>query len=463
AFRLRPAGPQIAELSAFNKEFRCNLSRPAAAGLRMPEARDNFVSRLHSHAAAAFIRLKLRARLTLAFLCLSALIGVCGASGLLFIRDIGAKLSIFSDITSPLLGQTVGLVNNARQMRMVYLDAVSNNRPAEVSRGAVADLDAAAARSIARLRELFAASKLPMDLQQVETLQQHFVQQLYSMLAANTKVSLAELKVADKLNEFEKLKDSYDALVRNATSSSEAKMGEIRDTAGLSLTNGSATVDELGKLITTTMNDTYPLIQSLHWLVRDIVTFREIGAATPNIANEQELEKLRRRAELIFANSLDVVGLLEVQASADDLKVDLQKFKSSLQQMQIALLGDSGLLAAQDEVLAAKASLDRLQDNLSATEGDYLRLLEHARELVETSNDEARARSAEVVKRAVGLIGAIVAVGLLFGILFSLFFAKRIVGPIQRLTAAMTKLAGGELDVIVPARARHDEIGDMAA
>ena len=70
-------------------------------------------------------RLKLRAKLASAFLCLSLLIGICGASGLVFVYGIGATLSVFADVTSPLLGQTVVLVDNAQRMRSVFLDAVS--------------------------------------------------------------------------------------------------------------------------------------------------------------------------------------------------------------------------------------------------------------------------------------------------------------------------------------------------
>jgi hypothetical protein len=68
---------------------------------------------------------QLRTRLTVAFLFLAGLIGICGASGLFFVQGIGATVSIFSDVTSPLLGQTVGLVDNAQRMRAAFLAAVN--------------------------------------------------------------------------------------------------------------------------------------------------------------------------------------------------------------------------------------------------------------------------------------------------------------------------------------------------
>src|SRR5690348_27591 len=73
-------------------------------------------------------RMKLRAKLAAAFLGLSFLIGVCGASGLAFVYGIGSTLSVFADITSPMLGQTVVLADNAQRMRSAFLDWVAKDQ-----------------------------------------------------------------------------------------------------------------------------------------------------------------------------------------------------------------------------------------------------------------------------------------------------------------------------------------------
>jgi methyl-accepting chemotaxis protein len=59
------------------------------------------------------------------------------------------------------------------------------------------------------------------------------------------------------------------------------------------------------------------------------------------------------------------------------------------------------------------------------------------------------------------LIGGITAL-LIFVILFIIIIAKSITRPVVSMTKAMEKLAGGNLDVIVPAQDRTDEIGKMA-
>jgi methyl-accepting chemotaxis protein len=52
--------------------------------------------------------------------------------------------------------------------------------------------------------------------------------------------------------------------------------------------------------------------------------------------------------------------------------------------------------------------------------------------------------------------------GLLLGILLAWLIGRSIVAPVTGMTAAMTKLAGGDKTVEIPARDSKDEIGDMA-
>ena len=51
----------------------------------------------------------------------------------------------------------------------------------------------------------------------------------------------------------------------------------------------------------------------------------------------------------------------------------------------------------------------------------------------------------------------------MLAVLVGFVFSNRLVGPLQRLTTAMTQLAEGRLDTAVPERGRGDEVGDMAA
>src|SRR5215471_14692928 len=59
-------------------------------------------------------------------------------------------------------------------------------------------------------------------------------------------------------------------------------------------------------------------------------------------------------------------------------------------------------------------------------------------------------------------MSVLAAVGLVLAVIVVMLVVGHIVRPISRLTAAMTELAGGNKEVVVPGRDRGDEIGDMA-
>ncbi|MEQ8506578.1 MAG: HAMP domain-containing methyl-accepting chemotaxis protein [Rhodospirillales bacterium] len=87
----------------------------------------------------------------------------------------------------------------------------------------------------------------------------------------------------------------------------------------------------------------------------------------------------------------------------------------------------------------------------------------------ETLEHEASVHEHEVAKKAQAEILLaerelliVAAVGTLLGLILALVLGRGIAGPVKDMTAAMTRLADGDLDVLIPAQGRQDEIGKMA-
>ena len=72
--------------------------------------------------------------------------------------------------------------------------------------------------------------------------------------------------------------------------------------------------------------------------------------------------------------------------------------------------------------------------------------------------DDLKAQTWASTQRSLIVAGAI----LLFSLVVSIFVARSVTGPLQRMTAAMNDLAGGNLAVEVPGVGRGDEVGEMA-
>ncbi len=73
---------------------------------------------------------------------------------------------------------------------------------------------------------------------------------------------------------------------------------------------------------------------------------------------------------------------------------------------------------------------------------------------------EKQTVSTVTTQKLVGTVASLIAIGL--GLLFAWLIARSIISPINAMTLSMGELAGGKLDVTVPALDRTDEIGEMA-
>ena len=164
-------------------------------------------------------RMKLRAKLAAAFLCLSVLIGICGASGLIFVRGIGATLAVFADVTSPLLNQTVVLADNAQRVRSVFLDAVNKNDNTAFleSSGKLEDIGVAAGQGMEKLRDLLGKARLPVRRDEIRQLQNEFHQIHFALLTAHRQQQIAFLAVQERLMSFEANRRDFDSLLRTIT------------------------------------------------------------------------------------------------------------------------------------------------------------------------------------------------------------------------------------------------------
>ena len=72
--------------------------------------------------------------------------------------------------------------------------------------------------------------------------------------------------------------------------------------------------------------------------------------------------------------------------------------------------------------------------------------------------DDLKAQTWASTQRSLIIAGVI----LLFMLVVSIFVARSVTGPLQRMTVAMNDLAGGNLAVEVPGVGRGDEVGEMA-
>jgi methyl-accepting chemotaxis protein len=161
------------------------------------------------------------------------------------------------------------------------------------------------------------------------------------------------------------------------------------------------------------------------------------------------------------------------QTVLDDLAVVDERFPGTA---GLAIVGEiRGLL--KDWVEATKRVADGMIAAKEGTGGagteaasvDRERLLKAIEEkfdiLVEAAKEQGlnfRQDAAQIGAWILLIIQISVAVNVVFGVIVALLLARGIARPISGITLTMTKLAGGETELAIPAIGRADEVGEMA-
>jgi methyl-accepting chemotaxis protein len=412
---------------------------------------------------AGFADMTLKAKLVLGFLSLSLLIGISGATGLFFVQRIGATVAFFSDVTSPLLTHSLRLVDNAQRTRAEFLDGLSRGRGADEIDKDLTRLDEAAAKSLDALRTLSANAGMAVRVDEVAQQQREFVRVLQDMLAAHFRGRATETAMRERLAKFEADRHAFDALLATIAAQAEAQMDESEAKARTQVQTGVATVEWLRELFSHTMNDTFPLLQAVNKLMRDTVELEDLANVYTSGRAAAELPAIEQEVKSILSADLAVARKLGERARSAEGKAQIAKIAQAIGGFEFSLTGIEGAFAAHRDNLESQARLAALTETLGRVEGAYVALLTEVERAVESRNEQAKIDAMQGVTRALVIIGSVMAIGLLLGAGFGLLFADRIVGPVRRLTSAMTRLAHGALDIAVPEHGRRDEIGDMAS
>ncbi len=152
-----------------------------------------------------------------------------------------------------------------------------------------------------------------------------------------------------------------------------------------------------------------------------------------------------------FANSLAAMAPVLRTDAERDLSADLQKLGTTYRTVfEKVRHGEEQLTAMMDVEMPKYTAV--IIKNAELLESQSAA---HEHEVVEMATRE--------IERSETALLVIASVGTLIGIVTAVILARGIAGPVVGMTGAMSRLAGGNLEVAIPAQGRRDEIGAMAA
>lgn len=156
------------------------------------------------------------------------------------------------------------------------------------------------------------------------------------------------------------------------------------------------------------------------------------------------------RSVMIFSSSIAALQIkLKVQQHrrlAQEAAQTMQKYAMTLSEMKTQAIDLNTLI--NDKMATASQRIGELANTITASQ--------------QTAMDTVAAATAAKVQDALRLTLIIAGAALAIGILCALLIGRSISRPVQSMTATMRDLAGGNLDIEIPALTNRDEIGDMA-
>ena len=407
---------------------------------------------------------KIQIKLIAAFLFFAVMIGGAGGSGILFVDMIDEKVTILSDVASPLVDEASRLVDGLGQMHVAVLGALEDPN-AEKNADALnklKELDAASAERMKRLGGLASKGGLSLSMDAVSAYQKDFVAKSGDMLAAHHEKA-NQRKNSDGLREkFEKTRAIIDSGLGQLTNRSESAMGEMEDSGKTLALDSDATIADFSVIMADTFDRAYPMVKDTYRIRGYLTKMQNTLAAYVVETEEKELKKLDKKFKRFLKKAKSLPRRLMGRAQSEEDKAALKSASDGLAQLEKGIFGKAGLFASYQQSLAADRRADSLKAELETVAENFEAELATVVEKAQTLSAGAKQSSKDVVAMAVKSIAFVVAGGVALALVLGVLISRGLSKPLGEITVSMRSLADGDRSITVMHTDRKDEIGELA-
>jgi hypothetical protein len=200
----------------------------------------------------------------------------------------------------------------------------------------LAELEAAARRDIDSLRQLSDRAGLTTQTADMDRRLQEFVRLLRERIAASSREKAATAKSQGLIEQFNTQRRAFDALLTAVGGEAETKMVEAEDRAKIEVQTGAATVEGLGNLISETLTETYPLLQGVNKLMRDVVKLEEATTSYVGTDVPDDLGAIAKRVQAIFKTSTAATKRVGGRMRSADGKKRVAEIAQGLDKLEAA-------------------------------------------------------------------------------------------------------------------------------
>jgi hypothetical protein len=235
--------------------------------------------------------LALRPKLILAFIAIAAMAGLCGLVGLAFVNRMTTTVSGLVDVTTPLLVESVSLVENAHRIRSTFLVAIERGDDLDPLSRQLSDLHAQTHEQIERLKGLSSLAGITLQFDEIERLEAAFHTTLGAIIEASARERIAAVTFHARQGALMASYYNLQRVLVSLVDRAEGEMMKAEDETKVQVQTRTATVDGLGDRMSEVLAGTYPIVQNASWSRSKIPT---AGSRRPRRSSCQRSRRATR-------------------------------------------------------------------------------------------------------------------------------------------------------------------------
>ena len=393
--------------------------------------------------------LRLRTKLTLAFLLVASMVSGAGGFGLFYIKQATQTAAIFSEVTAPIVHEAFTLIESLQTLHITLLQ-VFDLRDVESHQAyvqALAAFETAFPEGLARIQQLAATAQLHLALEDVVQQERVFIAQASYVLAAHqTKVVQAAM-AEQQLRRFEVHRKGLESLLTTFIYESEAMMA-VKEDRGKTLTQSSeATAESLQEVLAETLTESYPIVRGAYKLMRYLIQMQDTARAYIMTDEPAQLATLEGDFQKSLKTATMLLKHLTNRLQNHGATQTITAVQQSVAQLQALVLAENGLFATHRAALTANLNAEArtLKDLLNTTSRHAEQALQHVTKQAEALNAQARGRAHAAAQQSQTNILLVIVIGLIVAAVVGTGVARAVTRPLSEAVRALQRIAGGDL------------------
>lgn len=395
---------------------------------------------------------------------LGVLTASIGGLSALYVTQIDTRLQAITQEGNPIIKTASTLVQIITEAEVISQNSIQTENPQELASLSeqYEDVKARYNATLQSLRNLVTDEDLLQNLDSIADALVAIEDLVAEMQAAHASALDVESNSRMALAAFNAAGGQLTVFLTDVATQSQADMQELRGYGNVMVDSGRGTAQSVNGLLGTLFDEEFPKVEAALKLQQIVSNMQASVALYMSLTN---LDAMSIQEDTFFFARDDAEQHFNTLKENAFTSADEREIGSTFETFQLwseQALGEGRLFASHTAVVENNQEVARLSGLVGLQAELIKELLTDVVAQAEAFSLETEAAASETVEQALTVISIGIFISIASLVLMAVFAVKYLTQRITAMTAAMNKLASGNLDTDIPSVESGDEIGEMA-